>query len=130
MELGYRGDLTVRETRLRSLFFLPAALPRATMAWQPQVDIYRSGDGWVIKLELAGVRPQDVSITMHGSQLRVEGVRHDWIIEQGWSHHTMEIAYNRFERTIDLPCDLAHARITVECRDGMLLLRVAVSGGH
>jgi len=42
----------------------------------------------------------------------------------------MEIAYNRFERTIELPCDLAHARITVECRDGMLLLRVAVSGGH
>jgi HSP20 family protein len=130
MELGYRGDLTVREIRLRSLFFLPAALPRATMAWQPQVDIYRSGDGWVIKLELAGVRPQDISITAHGSQLRVEGVRHDWIIEQGWSHHTMEIAYNRFERTIELPCDLAHARITVECRDGMLLLRVAVSGGH
>jgi len=100
------------------------------MAWQPQVDIYRSGDGWVIKLELAGVRPQDVSITVHGSQLQIEGARHDWIIEQGWSHHTMEIAYNRFERTIELPCDLAHAHITVECRDGMLLLRVAVSGGH
>jgi HSP20 family protein len=96
------------------------------MAWQPQVDIYRSRDGWVIKLELAGVRPQDVSITVHGSQVRVEGVRHDWITEQGWSHHTMEIAYNRFERTIALPCDLAHAQITVECRDGMLLLRVAV----
>jgi HSP20 family molecular chaperone IbpA len=38
----------------------------------------------------------------------------------------MEIAYNRFERTIELPCDLARAQITVECRDGMLLLRVAV----
>jgi HSP20 family protein len=96
------------------------------MAWQPQVDIYRSHDGWVVKLELAGVRPQDVSITMYGSQLHVEGIRRDWIIEQGWSHHTMEIAYNRFERIIELPCDLAHAGITVECRDGMLLLRVAV----
>jgi len=116
----------VREIRLRSLFFPPAALPRATMAWQPQVDIYRAGDGWVIKLELAGVRPQDVSVTVHGSQLHVEGVRHDWILEQGWSHHTMEIAYNRFERTIALPCDLAQARITVECRDGMLLLYVAL----
>jgi len=28
----------------------------------------------------------------------------------------MEIAYNRFERTIDLPCDLEHARITVAMR--------------
>ena len=116
----------MRETRLRSLFFLSEDLPRARMAWQPQVDIYRSHDGWVVKLELAGVRPQDVSITMYGSQLHVEGIRRDWIIEQGWSHHTMEIAYNRFERIIELPCDLAHAGITVECRDGMLLLRVAV----
>jgi HSP20 family molecular chaperone IbpA len=41
----------------------------------------------------------------------------------------MEIAYNRFARTIELPCDLEHARITVECRDGMLLLRVAAEGG-
>jgi HSP20 family molecular chaperone IbpA len=38
----------------------------------------------------------------------------------------MEIAYNRFERTIDLPCDLEHARITVGYRDGMLLLHVTV----
>ena len=71
----------MRETSLCSFFFLPAALPMATTAWQPQVDIYRSRDGWVVKLELAGVRPQDVSITVHGSQLRVDGVRHDRIVE-------------------------------------------------
>jgi HSP20 family protein len=116
----------VRETSSLSLFFLHAPLPRATTAWQPQADVYRSRDGWVVKLELAGVRPQDVSITVHGSQLRVDGVRHDWFVETGWSHHAMEIAYNRFERAIDLPCDLACARITVECHDGMLLLRVTV----
>jgi HSP20 family molecular chaperone IbpA len=36
----------------------------------------------------------------------------------------MEIAYNRFERTLELPCDLERARITMECREGMLLLYV------
>lgn len=116
----------MHDTRSRALFFLHTALPRVTIAWQPQADIYRSRDGWVVKLELAGVRPQDVSVTVRGSQLRIAGVRHDWIVEDGWSHHAMEIAYHRFERTIDFPRDLGHARITVECRDGMLLLRVAV----
>jgi HSP20 family molecular chaperone IbpA len=75
-------------------------------------------------MDLAGVRPQDVSITVRGSQLRVSGVRHDRIVEEGWRHYAMEIAYNRFERTIELPCDLERARITVEDREGMLLLRV------
>jgi HSP20 family protein len=88
------------------------------------MDIYRASEGWVIKMDLAGVRPQDVSITRHGSQLRISGVRHDRIVEEGWSHYTMEIAYDRFERTIELPCSLEHARVTVENRDGMLLLRV------
>jgi HSP20 family protein len=105
---------------------LPAAPLSATTAWQPQVDIYRARDHWVVKLDLAGVRPQDVSLTVHGAQLCITGIRHDWTVEEGWRHHTMEIAYNRFERTLVLPCDLTQARITVESRDRMLLLHVVV----
>jgi HSP20 family protein len=114
----------MRKIRARALFFLPAVESKLPLAWQPQVDIYRTPEGWVVKMDLAGVRPQDVSITVSGSQLRISGVRHDRIVEQGWSHYAMEIAYDRFERTLALPCDLELARITVEGRDGMLLLRV------
>jgi HSP20 family protein len=114
----------VRKPRVRSPFFLPAIEARTPAVWQPQVDIYRARDGWIVKMDLAGVRPQDVSITVRGSQLRVRGVRYDRIVEEGWSHYAMEITYNHFERTIELPCDLEHARITVEDREGMLLLRV------
>ena len=115
----------MRKPRARSPFFLPALEARSPVAWQPQVDIYRAREGWVVKMDLAGVRPQDVSITVRGSQLSISGVRYDRIVEDGWCHYAMEIAYNRFERTLALPCDLEHARITVEGRDGMLLLRVA-----
>jgi HSP20 family protein len=114
----------VRKPRAWSPFFLPALEARTPAVWQPQVDIYRAREGWVIKMDLAGVRPQDVSIAVRGSYLRVSGVRHDRIVEAGWSHYAMEIAYNRFERTLELPCDLERARITMECREGMLLLRV------
>jgi HSP20 family protein len=119
------GGIFVRESRVWSLFFLPAVEARTPQVWQPQVDIYRSQQGWIVKMELAGVRPQDVLITARGSQLRISGSRHDWIMEEGWRHYAMEIPYNRFARTIELPCDLAHARITVEGRDGMLLLYIA-----
>ena len=114
----------MRKPRVRSLFFLPAPEARVPAVWQPQVDIYRAREGWVVKMDLAGVRSQDVSITVRGSQLRVSGARYDRIVEEGWSHYAMEIAYNRFERTIELPCDLERARITMECREGMLLLYV------
>ena len=84
----------MRKPRVRSPFFLPALEARTPAVWQPQVDIYHAREGWVVKMDLAGVRPQDVSITVRGSQLRVSGVRHDRIVEEGWSYYAMEIAYN------------------------------------
>jgi len=36
----------------------------------------------------------------------------------------MEISYSQFQRTIELPENLDHARITTEYRQGMLLVRI------
>ncbi|MGE3536172.1 MAG: Hsp20/alpha crystallin family protein [Candidatus Tectimicrobiota bacterium] len=116
----------MHEIRSLSFFVLHTSLPQTSTAWLPPLDLYRTPNGWVVKLELAGVRLQDVAITVHGSQMRVAGVRRDWQVEAGWRHQSMEIAYNRFERTVTLPCDLEQAHITADYRDGMLLLQVAV----
>jgi HSP20 family molecular chaperone IbpA len=36
----------------------------------------------------------------------------------------MEIAYSRFERTVELPCQLAQPRVTLEARDGLFIVRI------
>jgi HSP20 family molecular chaperone IbpA len=36
----------------------------------------------------------------------------------------MEISYNQFERTIELPCDASSMQIDTEYRDGMLWVRL------
>ncbi len=95
---------------------------RAELSWHPLADIYRTREGWAIKVELAGVRQQDISITVEGTQLRISGIRHDWCCKEGWSYYMMEIPYSRFERTIDLPCRLDCVDISVEYNEGLLLL--------
>jgi HSP20 family molecular chaperone IbpA len=77
-----------------------------------------------LKFDLAGVRPEDVKIRIAGSRITVSGVRRDWVVEQGYSYHSMEISYNRFERSIELPGDLSNAEFSLEARDGLLLVRV------
>ena len=94
------------------------------MAWRPPADVYRTREGWVIKMELAGVRPEDIHVITSGSQIFVSGVRRDKFVGEGWSHYSMEITYDRFERTIELPCSLERAGIQVEYRDGLLLVHV------
>lgn len=111
------------ETKPTSLFFISAEAG-AAMAWRPAVDIYRTPEGWVVKLELAGVRQEDINVVTCGSELFVSGDRRDRFVEEGWSHHSMEITYSHFERVIELPCDLDRASISIEGHDGLLLVRV------
>jgi HSP20 family molecular chaperone IbpA len=40
----------------------------------------------------------------------------------------MEISYNQFERIIEMPCDMERARMSLETRDGILLVRMKTEG--
>ncbi|HLJ50246.1 MAG TPA: Hsp20/alpha crystallin family protein [Bryobacteraceae bacterium] len=96
--------------------------------WQPRVDVYRTRKGWLLKVELAGVKLQDVSVTIHGRRVAISGCRKDSILEEGASHYLMEISYSRFERVIDMPCGLETARVTLEARDGLVLVHLITEG--
>jgi HSP20 family protein len=114
------------ETRSTAVFLFPEP-EGGGRAWRPSADVYRLPGGWLVKLDLAGVRPEDVTVEARGSQLTVSGVRRDWLIEEGWNYHAMEISYCRFERVIELPVALERTEVRAECREGMLLLRVNVN---
>ena len=95
-------------------------------AWNPSADVYRAPWGWLVKFDLAGVRLEDVRLTVRGSQMSVSGTRRDSQAEEGCCHYRLEIAYSRFERTLEFPCSLEGARIGTELREGMLLVRDGV----
>jgi HSP20 family protein len=97
---------------------------RREAAWQPPADVYRTRGGWLVKLDLAGVRPEDVHLSVSGNHLTVEGIRRDWTVSEDCRCYQMEIAYSQFARQITLPVDLEHADIRAEHREGMLLVRI------
>lgn len=109
--------------------FLAGPVAREETCWRPSVDVYRTPDGWLLKFDLAGVRLEDVNVHLRGRSITVSGFRRDWALEHGCSHYMMEISYNRFERTIELPCELTHARTRLEYREGLLLIRVSDKEG-
>ncbi|ADJ28569.1 Hsp20/alpha crystallin family protein [Nitrosococcus watsonii] len=95
--------------------------------WQPPADIYRIERGWLVKLDLAGIRNEDIHLSIHEQRLVVQGLRRDWIVEAGQQYYSMEIAYNRFRRAIEFPASLEQARITTKYRDGMLLIWLEIT---
>jgi HSP20 family protein len=102
-----------------------AAIDRGSEAmWRPAADIYRTQTGWLVKFSLAGVKVEDIKINISGSNITIDGVRRDWQLEEGCSYYSMEISYSRFERTLEFPCTLDGARMDLESREGLLLVRL------
>jgi HSP20 family protein len=108
--------------------FWPAAEAFHEVGWRPAVDIYRTRTGWLAKFDLAGVRPEDVHLQVRGHLLLVQGVRRDWVLEEGYCYHSLEITYSRFERQIEFPVNLEQAHLTTEHSWGMLLVRIETEG--
>jgi len=105
-------------------FVLQQEEAQRTADWHPATDVYRTRDGWMLKFELAGVLPEDIELTVRGRTLRVRGTRRDCCWGKECRQVRMEIAYNRFERQVELPDDLQFARIETEFRHGMLLVNI------
>jgi HSP20 family protein len=98
--------------------------------WEPSADVYRTRNGWLLKFDLAGVRPEDVTVSIKGRRVSVSGVRRDLMVEEGCSYYSMEISYNRFERSLEMPADLENARVQLEARNGLLLVRMITEGNE
>jgi HSP20 family protein len=112
---------------MQSLFLPVVQMAYEPAAWQPSTDVVRTPYGWLIKFELAGVRPEDVELTAHhGRTLTVRGTRRDCYRDEECRYYLMEITYSHFERSIALPTaiDLGRADIQTEFRDGLLLVRI------
>jgi len=92
--------------------------------WCPAADVYRTESGWIVKVDLAGIQPSDIEITIDGSVLRISGSRRDGICGEGVYHYQLEITYSRFEKMIQFPRSIEHASIERDYRDGLLILRL------
>ena len=78
---------------VRSSYYLATAAPRPETAWRPSVDVYRGEAGWLVKCDLAGVRPQDIETTIRGRKLTISGIRRDMHLVEGHRAYSLEITY-------------------------------------
>jgi HSP20 family protein len=92
--------------------------------WCPAADIYRTPDGWIVKVDLAGVASDDLEITIKGATLYIAGCRRDTFYGEGVTYQQLEITYSRFEKTLQFPCPIEGATIVRDYRDGLLILHL------
>ncbi|HEX8474193.1 MAG TPA: Hsp20/alpha crystallin family protein [Pyrinomonadaceae bacterium] len=103
-------------------------MPKANMLrpsgrlWYPSADVYRTREGWIVKVELAGVSADEIEVSIAGETLSLTGCRRDTFCTETISCHQLEITYSRFEKVIQFPCPIEGAVVKADYRDGLLIL--------
>lgn len=104
----------------------PLALLSDETAWHPYCDVYESGQELVVKLELAGVDPREISVSLSGRRLAVRGSRQDIVGDDDHRiYHTMEINQGPFERVVVVPESYSGSQAASNYREGILEIRLA-----
>ena len=90
-----------------------SSLDSSETYWVPNTDVYVTEGGLVIKVELAGMRKEDLEVLMVDSnRLKISGHRPDGCRAPKCTFLVMEINYGAFESVIELPSgyDLSQAK--------------------
>lgn len=102
--------------------------PRAH--WRPKTDVYTTDEGLVVKVELAGMRSENLQIEVEdGNKLRIAGQRPDGCRAAKFNFLAMEIEYGPFETELELPAgyDLSQAKASYQ--NGFLRIDVPQAVG-
>jgi len=84
----------------------------ASGRWVPNTDVYSTDTGLVIKVELPGMKSENLEITVEENRLRISGTRPDCCRPPQCTFLIMEISYGPFESVIEMPpgFDLGQAK--------------------
>jgi HSP20 family protein len=90
----------------------------------PPVDVFDTGDEFLVKAELPGVSPQDIEVSFEGDALTLRGERKLATPEADAAYHRRERSEGRFRRVVRLPGRVAGDAVGAEVRDGVLTIHV------
>jgi HSP20 family protein len=86
--------------------------------WRPPTDMYETEEAIVVRVEIAGMREQDISIALEDRILTIRGVRPD--TSERLAFHQMEIPYGEFNTEVELPAPVLSEGVEATYRDGFL----------
>lgn len=98
--------------------------PSAAGSWMPSMDVYETDDRIVAELELPGIDPDGVEVSVEDSTLTVTGSRAFTNEVKEEHFHRLERRYGSFTRAITLPQTADTEKVEATFDKGVLTIEV------
>jgi HSP20 family protein len=124
------NDVAVLQNRLNSIFQEFARPEEASESlaagnFVPAVDVYEDAEKLVLKLEVPGIRREDLDIRVEGRVLTVKGERKFESEEKEENFHRIERRYGSFVRSFTLPSTVNTEKVDATSADGVVSISFA-----
>jgi HSP20 family protein len=119
-------DLMSIQSELNRLFGRTYAGDGGTSvgAWAPAMDIYETQEKFVVHVELPGVEPDSVDVSVEDSTLTVRGERNFYDEVNEDSFHRVERRFGSFMRSLTLPQTADAEHVEASFDKGVLTIEV------
>lgn len=92
----------------------------APSAISPAMDVDETPDAWLVSLEIPGLDPKDVQITVTGDTLVVRGESKREEAAADSTPYHRERHFGSFERTLTLPQNVESEKVAASYKNGVL----------
>jgi HSP20 family protein len=97
--------------------------------WGPRMDISESDGTYLFKADIPGMDRQDLSVTLRGDMLTIQGERRREQEDHKPHFHRIERSAGSFSRSFSLPQDADLQSVRAHCDKGELTITVAKQAG-
>ena len=120
------GRLTGLRDEIDRLFESPLAelarSSRLLSGWTPALDVYEDKDNLYVKIEVPGMKREDIDVSLHEGSLSISGERKSEQKHQDAEVYRAERFFGRFQRTVTLPTPVAADKVRAQYKDGILTI--------
>lgn len=96
--------------------------PRLMNAWGPSLDLYEDKENLVVKVELPGMKKDEIEVSLHEGTLTISGERKLEENARQAQSHRMERFYGRFQRSVALASPVKPDQVKAAYTDGILTI--------
>lgn len=91
---------------------------------QLTLDVYQDGDDIVVKSTIAGVRPEDLDVTINNDMVSIQGERKrdEEVLDS--SYYYQELYWGSFSRSVILPSEVDPEKSEATMENGILTVRL------
>jgi len=95
----------------------------------PTLDFAENKDAFVVKAEIPGMDPQDITVALENQMLTLKGEKRLEKEEKDEHYHRMERTYGTFARTVRLPIAVDGSKVTAAFKNGLLTVTLPKAPG-